>query len=111
VIARHLAGAAAATRPAGREALRAPVTARPAGPAAEAAAGQFLRDVVAGPAQIPEIRRWLGSGDFARPTHGQVYALIRDMHAAGKPVDPVTVAWEAARRGIAVDTVELEAEP
>jgi hypothetical protein len=106
-VARHVADAAAATRPAGQAALRAPGETRPAGPAAEAAAGQFLRDVVAGPSQIPEIRRWLRPGHFARPAHGQVYALIRDMHAAGKPVDPVTVAWEAAHRGIAVDVAEL----
>ena len=32
---------------------------------------------------------------------------MRDMHAAGKPVDPVTIAWEAARRGIAAGAEEL----
>jgi hypothetical protein len=36
-----------------------------------------------------------------------LYAVMRDMDAAGKPVDPVTVAWEAARRGVRVDPSRL----
>jgi hypothetical protein len=33
---------------------------------------------------------------------------MRDMHAAGEPVDPVTVTWEAARRGLPAEAAELE---
>jgi hypothetical protein len=108
LIAGHVAGAAAASRPVRRVALGVPGEARPAGPAAEAAGRQFLRDLIAGPGQMDEIRRWLRPGHFARPAHGHLYALIRDMHAAGKPVDPLTAAWEAAHRGLAVDAAELE---
>lgn len=108
LIARHVAGAAAATRPAGGSGLRGAGEARPAGRAAEAAGEQFLRDLAAAPGQVADVRGWLRPSHFARPAHGQLYALIRDMDAAGRPVDPVTVAWEAAHRGITVDAADLE---
>lgn len=104
-IARHIAQAATESKLAGRGSLREP---RPIGRAAETAGGLLLRDLAAGPAQIPMVRGWLSPGHFARPEHGHIYALIRDMHAAGQPIDPVTVSWQAARRGIAVAVAELE---
>jgi hypothetical protein len=33
---------------------------------------------------------------------------MKDMDAAGKPVDPVTIVWEAARRGLRADARRLE---
>jgi DnaB-like helicase N terminal domain len=108
LIAGHVASAAAAARPGAGAALRGPGEARPAGRAAEAAGERFLRDLAAGPGHVAGVRGWLRPGHFARPAHGQLYALMRDMDAAGRPVDPVTVAWEAAHRGIAVDVAELE---
>jgi hypothetical protein len=32
---------------------------------------------------------------------------MRDLDATGRPVDPVTIAWEAARRGIQADPAKL----
>jgi replicative DNA helicase len=71
--------------------------------AREAAGVAALRDLAAGPSQLGRVRGWLRPGQFAVPGHGAVYALMQDMDAARKPVDPVTVCWEAARRGLAVD--------
>jgi replicative DNA helicase len=107
-IAQHVARAAASSRSAGRTGLRAPGEQRPRGPAAEAAGEQFLRDLAAGPSQVATVGGWLRPGYFARPVHGQLYALIRDMHRVGQPIDPITIAWEAARRGIKVDQSRLE---
>jgi hypothetical protein len=107
-VARHIASAAVARQPPGPGTPRAPGEPRPSGRAAEAAGQHFLRDLAAGPGQISVVRSWLQPADFARPAHGQLYALILDMDATRLPVDPVTVAWEAARRGIAVDRADLE---
>jgi hypothetical protein len=107
-IARHVALAAAASRPTGRDRLHAPGETRPQDPAAGPAGERFLRDLAAGPGQVAAVRDWLDPGHFARPAHGHLYALIRDMHAVGKPIDPVTISWEAERRGIAIDAAELD---
>jgi replicative DNA helicase len=76
---------------------------RPQGPEAEAAGQQALRDLVAGPGHIAQVRRWLRPEYFARPEDGELFAVMCDLDAAGGPVDPVTIAWEAARRGIQAD--------
>ena len=107
LIARHVASAAEAGQAAGRGTPRAQGESRPRGRAAEAAGERFLRDLAAGPGQIPAVCPWLRPAHFARPGHGHLYALICDMSAAGKPVDPVTVAWEAACRGIQADAGDL----
>ena len=73
----------------------------------EAAGLAALRDLAAGPSQVGRVRGWLRPEDFAVPGHGAVYELMRDMDVAGKPVDPVTVSWEAARRGLPVDADAL----
>jgi len=46
-------------------------------------------------------------GHFGRAEHAALYGVLLDMEAAGKPVDPVTVSWEAARRGLRVDQAAL----
>ena len=87
---------------AAREAL-----ARPGGPAAEAAGARAVRDLLAAPSQLAEVREWLRPSHFARLGHGELYAVMQDMDKAGKPVDAVTVTWEAARRGVAADPARL----
>ena len=52
---------------------------------------------------------WLRPGHFARPEHGEVYRVMADLHTAGQPVDPVTVMWEATRRGVAMTPDEISA--
>lgn len=42
----------------------------------------------------------VGAADFYRPSHGHVYAAITTLTAGGRPVDPVTVADELARRDL-----------
>jgi replicative DNA helicase len=72
-------------------------------PAAAVAEARALRDLAAAPGRLAEVRGWLRAGHFARAGHGALYAVMQDMDMVGKPVDPVTVAWEAARRGVRAD--------
>jgi DnaB helicase-like protein len=76
-------------------------------PAAATAEARALRDLAAAPSHLAVVRGWLSPGHFARAGHGVLYAVMQDMDMAGKPVDPVTVAWEAARRGVRADPVAL----
>lgn len=43
----------------------------------------------------------LGADQFYRPAHAHVYDAIAALYAAGDPVDPVTVATELERAGVA----------
>ena len=81
--------------------------ARPQGLEAEAVGRQALRDLAAAPVHIARVRPWLRPEDFARPEDGELFAVMRDLDAAGRPVDPVIIAWEAARRGIQADPAKL----
>jgi DnaB-like helicase N terminal domain len=81
--------------------------ARPQGHEAEVAGQQALRDLAAGPIHIAHVRRWLQPEHFAGPEDGELFVVMRDLDAAGRPVDPVTIAWEAAKRGIQVDPAKL----
>jgi replicative DNA helicase len=81
--------------------------ARPAGPDAEAAGRRALRDLAAGPDQLDMVGEWLRPGHFARADHGELYRAMREMRTAGKPIDPLTLAHEAARRGIQADPADL----
>jgi len=83
--------------------------ARPLGHVAEAVSQQALRDLAAAPVHIAHVRPWLKPEHFARPEDGELFAVMRDLDAAGRPVDPLTVAWEAARRGIQADSAKLAA--
>lgn len=80
---------------------------RPAGPEAEAVGALALRDLAAAPACLVGVRGWLRPDHFATPEQGELFAVMRDLDAAGHPVDPVTVSWEAARRGIHLDAKDL----
>jgi len=70
---------------------------------AETAGAQALRDLAAGPSQIAHVRCWLRPENFALRSDGALYALMCDMDAAGMAVDPVTISWQAARRGLRVE--------
>jgi replicative DNA helicase len=86
---------------------RAAEEARPGGRDAEEAGARALRDLAAGPSKISAVRGWLRPAHFARHSHGELYAVMRDLADAGQPVDPVTVSWEASRRGIKADAADL----
>jgi replicative DNA helicase len=109
VIAQKVAElAAASVRYREHQAGRRPVgEGRPVGAEAEAAGTQALRDLTAAPACLMVVRGWLRPVYFATPEQGELFAVMRDLDAAGHPVDPVTVSWEAARRGIQVDAADL----
>jgi hypothetical protein len=66
----------------------------------ETAGVRALQDLAAGPSQLGRVRGWLRPEHFAEPQHGNLYAVMRDLHACRQPVDPLTIAWEAQRRGI-----------
>jgi hypothetical protein len=80
---------------------------RPRGQAAEAAGRRALRDLAAGSSQVSRVRGWLLPEYFARSEHGALYEVMRDLDAAGVPADPITITWEAARRGIQADPADL----
>jgi len=98
---------AAATQPEWQAHQRACGPAHRQGAMALAAEVRALRDLAAAPSRLTEVRWWLGPEHFARPGHGALYAVMQDMNTAGKPVDPVTIAWEAARRGVQADPARL----
>ena len=37
--------------------------------------------------------------DFYRPQHGLVFSVMHELHDAGEPIDPLTVAAKLAERG------------
>jgi replicative DNA helicase len=47
----------------------------------------------------PRVGRWLQAEDFAHPGCGELFAVIGGMHAAGWPVDRVTVTAQLRARG------------
>jgi replicative DNA helicase len=86
-----------------RQAARQAAGARPATPEGDRLSRQCLRDLAASPEAIDQVSGWLRPGHFATAEHGDTYAVLRDMRAAGKPVDAVTAAREASRRGVQAD--------
>jgi len=82
--------------------------ARPEDPAALAAGEKALRDLAAAaPSQLALVGKWVRPGHFARAEWGELYAVMQDMRVAGKPVDSLTIAWEAAHRGLRADPRSL----
>ncbi len=104
-IARQLAevAAAQADRRERQAARQAAWEARPATPAGQQASRQCLKDLTAHPEAIDDVRPWLRPDHFATAGQGETYAVLRDMRAAGKPIDPVTASHEASRRGVQAD--------
>jgi hypothetical protein len=80
---------------------------RLADPEAEDAGLRALRDLAAAPSQVGAVRGWLQSEHFTRASHGELYTVMVGMTDDGKPIDPVTVTWEAARRGVVLDAADL----
>jgi hypothetical protein len=76
--------------------------------AGEAVSQQLIRNLAVGAHHLPTIRSWLRPAHFTNPAHAQIYTLICDMHAAGQPIDPVTIVWAAARHGIPAEPADLE---
>jgi len=82
--------------------------ARPRGAAAAAAGDRALRDLASAPGWLAQVGRLLRPEHFARPEQGGLYTVMQDMAADGRPVDPVTICWEAARRGLRAEPRSLE---
>ena len=83
-----------------RPARQAAREARPATPEGERASDQCLKDLTDQPETIDGVRGWLRPDHFATPGQGETYSVLRDMHAAGKPIDTVTASREISRRGV-----------
>jgi hypothetical protein len=101
------APAPAGSFPARQPASDADSSRRSADPAAREAAAVALRDLIDDPSQLTAVTGWLRPEHFPDAASGRLYAVLLDMHAAGQPVDPVTVAWAAARRGLRTDPARL----
>ena len=80
---------------------------RSPGPAVMAAFGAALRDLIDEPCQLAAVRSWLRPEHFSHAVSGRLYAVLLDMDASGQPIDPVTVAWAAGRRGLRTDPARL----
>lgn len=106
-IAQHVAEAAASSATRNAQQQPTPPQPHPQRPEADAAGARTLRELAANPSHIVTVRAWLHPEHFTRPAYGDLYAVMRDLHAAGKPVDPVTVSWEASRRGLHADAADL----
>src|SRR6202167_4306083 len=81
--------------------------ARSPGPAAMAAVGAALRDLINDPRQLGAVRSWLRPEHFTHAASGRLYAVLLDMDASGQPIEPVTVAWAARRRGLRTEPARL----
>ena len=73
--------------------------------AEDAALGALLRD----PRRIGTVREWLQPEDFTAPGRAELYGLLTELHQRRTPIEPVTVVWEAHRRGL-LDRPRLSAE-
>ncbi|WP_439674032.1 DnaB-like helicase N-terminal domain-containing protein [Embleya sp. MST-111070] len=63
----------------------------------------LVATLIADPRALDEIARWLGPGDFADRAHVALYRCIAALVHRGDVVDPLTVLWEAQRRGHLAD--------
>jgi len=82
-------------------------TTRSSGAVAMAAFGAALRDLIDDPCQLGAVRSWLRPEHFTHAASGRLYAVLLDMDASGQPIDPVTVAWAARRRGLRTEPARL----
>ncbi len=72
-----------------------------------AAFGAALRDLIDDPCQLGAVRSWLRPEHFTHAASGRLYAVLLDMDTSGQPIDPVTVAWAARRRGLRTEPAQL----
>jgi replicative DNA helicase len=99
--------APAGTSPARPLAPGAAGSTRSSSPAAMAAFGAALRNLIDDPCQLGAVRSWLRPEHFTHGASGRLYAVLLDMDTSGQPIDPVTVAWAARRRGLRTDPARL----
>jgi replicative DNA helicase len=59
-----------------------------------------IRALVDQPAAMTRVSTWLNPDDFTDWDCRLVYAQLQGMHREHKPIDPLTVAWNAARVGL-----------
>lgn len=59
--------------------------------AARLAEQATLGSLILQPHHLAMVRRWLRPADFADALHSQVFTVLCERHAAGEPIDPVTV--------------------
>ncbi|MEV0035483.1 DnaB-like helicase N-terminal domain-containing protein [Streptomyces sp. NPDC050804] len=52
---------------------------------------------------MDEVAGWLRPDDFADTAHAQLYRCLGALHHRGKPIDGMTLLWEAQRRGLLAD--------
>ncbi|NYI03422.1 DnaB-like helicase N-terminal domain-containing protein [Allostreptomyces psammosilenae] len=60
----------------------------------------LLATLIDRPDSLDSVVRWLRPEDFADRGHGQLYRCLAALHHRGEPIDPLTVLWEAQRRGL-----------
>ncbi|MFC9486011.1 DnaB-like helicase N-terminal domain-containing protein [Streptomyces hydrogenans] len=76
----------------------------------------LLATATARPADVESVR-WLLAEDFTQPLHAGLWQCLTTLVRRHEPVDPVTVLWEAQRRGLLhdgsepSDVLRLLAEP
>ncbi|MDF3291891.1 DnaB-like helicase N-terminal domain-containing protein [Streptomyces silvisoli] len=63
----------------------------------------LLASLVDHSTELGELVAWLRPEDFADPGHGHLYRCLGALHHRGEPIDPLTVLWEAQRRGVLID--------
>jgi replicative DNA helicase len=85
-----------------------PKVARPNSQAATAAGQQTLRNLAAAPCYLQHVAGWLRPEHFALEEQGELYLLMCEMAARKRAVDPVTISWAAARRGLAFEPEHLD---
>jgi replicative DNA helicase len=59
-----------------------------------------IRALVDQPAAMTRVSRWLNPDDFTDWDCRLVYTQLQAMHREHKPIDPLTVAWNASRVGL-----------
>lgn len=97
-----------ATRATPRAVASPPKAARPDSPAATAAGQQALRNLAAAPCYLRQVAGWLRPEHFALEEQGELYLLMCEMAARKRAVDPLTISWAAARRGLGFEPGHLD---
>ncbi len=65
-----------------------------------AAEQSVLGGMLLDPPQIDDVAEIVTSSDFYQPRHAQIFNVLVELHAAGQPTDPVTVAAALTDRGL-----------
>ncbi|WP_406292968.1 helicase DnaB [Embleya sp. NBC_00888] len=69
----------------------------------------LIAALIMDPTPLDDIMRWLHPEDFIDQTHTVLYGCVTALVRRGETVDPLTVLWEAQRRGhLADDNLDPE---